>query len=357
MFVLPIYGKEIGADAVEIGLFFSAFSLMTVLMRPIIGAALDRCGRRRFFLTGLIGYAVTMFAFALSDQVWGVVVARTCQGIASAFMWLALSAIIADVAGADQRGHSFGSVTQAGTQGEILGVFVGLGVLIPLGIVTGWTFLFAGYGVMGLIAAFLTWRRLPETNPAIENKVPRPLVWSRALVLLLLVTAVTGAAWAMVSPILMIFLQDKLTANVEELAWAFFPSGLVWALMPARLGKLADHFGRKPLMVLGTAAAAITSFLIPSLTSLGGLAVLWAFQALCYAAGDPAEQALIADLTGGDQRGRAYGLYAMVAGLGATIGPLVGGWLYENVGPQAPFFANGIVLAVCTIIMLGGLNI
>jgi MFS family permease len=102
-------------------------------------------------------------------------------------------------------------------------------------------------------------------------------------------------------------------------------------------------------MALGTAAAAVTSFLIPGLTSLWALAALWAFQALCYAAGDPAEQALIADLTGGDQRGRAYGLYAMAAGLGATFGPLVGGWLYETVGPQAPFFANGIVLAVCTL--------
>jgi MFS family permease len=104
-------------------------------------------------------------------------------------------------------------------------------------------------------------------------------------------------------------------------------------------------------MVLGTAAAAITSFLIPGLTSLWGLAVLWAFQALCYAAGDPAEQALIADLTGGDQRGRAYGLYAMAAGLGATIGPLVGGWLYETTGPQAPFIANGVVLAGCTLVL------
>jgi MFS family permease len=104
-------------------------------------------------------------------------------------------------------------------------------------------------------------------------------------------------------------------------------------------------------MVLGMAVAAGSSFLIPSLTSLTGLAVLWALQALCYAAGDPAEQALVADMTGGDQRGRAYGLYALAGGLGATAGPLVGGWLYEAVGPQAPFFANGIVLALCTLVL------
>jgi MFS family permease len=61
---------------------------------------------------------------------------------------------------------------------------------------------------------------------------------------------------------------------------------------------------------------------IPVLSSLAAFAVLWALQALCYAAGEPAEQALVADLTGGDQRGRAYGFYAMTAGLDATIGPI-----------------------------------
>jgi MFS family permease len=110
-------------------------------------------------------------------------------------------------------------------------------------------------------------------------------------------------------------------------------------------------------MVLGLVAAASSSFYIPHIGSLLGLAAVWAFQALCYAAGDPAEEALVADLTGGDQRGRAYGMYTMAAGLGATLGPLVGGWLYEAIGSKAPFYANGIVLAICAIILAALLKI
>ena len=358
-FVLPIYGKEIGADAVQIGLFFSAFSLMTVLLRPIVGAGLDRYGRRPFFLVGLAGYGATMFAFAFSNQVLVILVARTFQGIASAFLWLAARAITADVAGADERGRAFGGVDQSSMQGALLGTFIGFSVLMPLGIGNGWRPLFIGYGVVSLIAALLAWRRLPETNPVIvqttrqtiRHTARRPIVWSRPWILLLLVTAITGASWAMVSPILMIFLQEKLAVGITDLATAYLPAALVWALLPTRLGKLADRFGRKPLMVVGMAVAAGSSFLIPGLASLTGLAALWALQALCYAAGDPAEQALVADLTGGDQRGRAYGLYTLAAGLGATVGPLVGGWLYEALGPQAPFYANGIILALCTLLL------
>jgi MFS family permease len=35
--------------------------------------------------------------------------------------------------------------------------------------------------------------------------------------------------------------------------------------------------------------------------------------------------------------------------LGAAAGPLVGGWLYDTIGVQAPFYANGIVLALSTL--------
>jgi MFS family permease len=73
---------------------------------------------------------------------------------------------------------------------------------------------------------------------------------------------------------------------------------------------------------------------------------------LCFAAGDPAEQALVADLTGGDQRGRAYGLYVMASDIGAALGPLGGGWLYDRIDPSAPFLATGVILAFCALLLL-----
>jgi MFS family permease len=38
-------------------------------------------------------------------------------------------------------------------------------------------------------------------------------------------------------------------------------------------------------------------------------------------------------------------------GLGATIGPIGGAWLYQAVGPKVPFFVNGIVLALCAMVL------
>ena len=65
-FLLPVYGKEIGANALEIGGFFSAYSLVPALIRPFLGRALDRWGRRPFLLIGLGGvsaFDVRFFTF------------------------------------------------------------------------------------------------------------------------------------------------------------------------------------------------------------------------------------------------------------------------------------------------------
>ena len=355
--LLPIYGKDMGANAVEIGLIFSAFSIMTIIMRPIVGWALDRFGRQPFFVAGMLAYALTMVAFAFSEQVWGMVAARFLQGAASACAMLSASAIIADVTNEGNRARAFGGLAQASSRGAIIGALIAFTLynMPPLVERVGETHIkkllflaFAGFSLVAFVNALL---RIPETKHHSPSTPRRPILWSRAWFLLLLVTLVTAAAWSMTSPILILFLQDKLHLGIDVIAWAFLPSGLIWATLPSRLGRLADRFGRKPLMILGLAVSALTMFILPSLTSILGLAVLWSVLALCFAAGDPAEQALVAELTGSDQHGQAYGFYVMASDIGAALGPLGGGWLYDNINSSAPFIANGAILAICGLIL------
>jgi DHA1 family multidrug resistance protein-like MFS transporter len=351
-FILPVYGREIGANAVQIGLFFSVFSLMMVLLRPLVGAGLDRYGRRPFVLVGLAGYAASMFTFALWGRVWGVVLARALQGVAAACLWIAVDAITSDVADAEKRGRSFGGMGQVSNQGSILGTVIGI-LILTSGLDVGdpWLVLFAGYGVAGLAALLVAWRGLPETYAATPRAERRHVTWSRPWLLLLLIAVVTSASGALVGPIVLFFLQDRLGATAAQVGYAYLPAALVGAFLSAPLGALADRFGRKPLMLLGMAVAAASSFVIPGLSTLVALAILQVIQAACGAASGPAHQALVADLTGGDQRGRAYGLYALAGGLGATIGPLAGGWLYERVSPAASFYANGAVLLLSALVL------
>ena len=58
----------------------------------------------------------------------------------------------------------------------------------------------------------------------------------------------------------------------------------------------------------------------------------------------PPQKALISYFTAHVKRGTWYGLYTFTASVGAAVGPLLGGWLYDAVGRAVPFYLTGIVL-------------
>jgi MFS family permease len=99
-------------------------------------------------------------------------------------------------------------------------------------------------------------------------------------------------------------------------------------------------------MIAGLLIGALASALIPHLRSLIFLAILWLVESLGYTASLPAERAFVADIAGENMRGTNYGLYTFAFFLGGTVGPLAGGWLYDNIQPSVPFYLNSAFLAL-----------
>ena len=128
-----------------------------------------------------------------------------------------------------------------------------------------------------------------------------------------------------------------------RLGWAYIPAALVYSFLPGRAGQLSDRFGRVPLMAAGMVGAGLVSLFVPSLPSLTLLTVLWVIEAVGFSMANPAEAALVADLTGEGARGTGFGMYTFAQGVGFILGPLLGGWLYDAAGHAIPFYLNGAV--------------
>jgi len=67
-------------------------------------------------------------------------------------------------------------------------------------------------------------------------------------------------------------------------------------------------------------------------------------------------RAFVADIAGEDTRGASYGIYTFAYFLGAAIGPLAGGWLYDNLGHAMPFYLNTAVLLAGAALVAGVLR-
>ena len=283
--------------------------------------------------------------------------ARFLQGIGSAFLWIATFTMIADLADKSGRGQNFGSIDEASYRGGIIGTTVGLTFVFAMQGATDWTFekiwfwLFIIYLIPTAIGMFYGLKGTKETLPVIENKIQESKPFSKQLLVLMGIVLLTGASQAMVWPLLMIFLQDHLGAEMTYLVLAYLPAALISSFLPSRMGKITDRWGRKGPMIIGLLVGAAASWAIPHLGSIIALTLLWSLETVGYTISIPAERAFVADIAGDDIRGTSYGLYTFSFFLGAAIGPLAGGWLYDNVGQAMPFYLNTIVLIIGAILV------
>jgi MFS family permease len=342
-FALPIVGREFGATALEVGGLFSVFTATTLLLRPLVGWALDRFGRRYFFTTALLLYTLSMATFAYADSLPGLYLARIFQGLGASFFWVTIYTIVADLSTIKDRGRSMGWVSEITSRGGIIGAFWGYAVLSALSGRNGWQIVFLGFAAFSALGTWLAWKNLPETKTeqiiaATRDSIPASL-WK-----LMVVAFATGIAQAMIAPIYIIFLQDRFTTEIFLIAMAALPSGLVSAFFAARLGGLSDRFSRAWLMAIGMVGSGLLIVVLPHLPSLLWLAVFYTLSGITWAISEPAEASLVSELTGGSRLGRGYGMYEMASQVGFTIGPLLGGFLYDIVARQTPFYINGAVL-------------
>ena len=349
-FILPIYSKELGASALEIGGLFSILTITTLIFRPVTGWALDRFGRKPFLVFGLLLLSCSRFIYVFADSISVLYLARFITGISTLFLSVSVLTIVSDLANPTERGKEMGKIGQVLARSSILGVFFGFSLFGFLQPTKAWQGAFLGYTAMALIAVWLAWHNVQETKPKIvEQKYQHQVksIISIPLLKLMFIVFVTGTSTSMLAPIYLIFLQDKFTTDVGLLALAFLPGGLVVAFFAARLGNLSDLYGRISLMVIGFISAGILSLLIPHIPSLIWLTVLFALSNVAGAMSSPAQSAMVADIAGDDRRGKSYGLHDFSMNLGITIGPLLGGWMYDTIGKSSPFYLNGVILLFC----------
>ena len=350
-FGLPIIGKVFGASALEVGGLFSVLTGTTLLLRPLVGWCLDRFNRKPFLIIAMVIYAISMLLFAFADSVTSLYVARLIQGVGSALLWTTANTIVADLTQSSERGKTLGRISEVTNQGGMVGIFLASALMIFLSEEWGWKLSFLLFSLFTFIAAWLVYRRVPSTRGVIREKTLK-IQLSPKLYFLFVVVFLTGVPEAMLSPIYLTYLQDKFTTSTWVLALAFFPAGLVTAFLSSWLGSLSDRFGRIPMIAIGLAGTGLISLALPYLPSILWLGILYTLNAVLWGVSEPAETALVAELTGSERLGMGYGLYDLVENLGFTVGPLAGGLLYDTLGREMPFLLNGLILLICSGLVL-----
>jgi EmrB/QacA subfamily drug resistance transporter len=141
-------------------------------------------------------------------------------------------------------------------------------------------------------------------------------------------------------------LQAKLHANAIDLQWVVEAYALFLAALLLVGGSLGDRFGRRRVYAIGVAAFALASAGCGLASGVSPLIVARAFQGVGAALLVPGSLAILSASFPPDERGRAIGTWSGFTSMTAALGPVLGGWLVDNVSWRAAFFINLPLAAV-----------
>ena len=177
----------------------------------------------------------------------------------------------------------------------------------------------------------------------------------RPLIIILAAVTLDAIGIGLIFPILPRLLED--VTHVSNIAPYV---GVMYALYAAMqfifspvLGVMSDRFGRRPVLLISLAGAAIDYLFMAFAPELWMLVVGRAIAGLT-SANMAIATAYITDITPEEKRAQRFGLFHAMFGIGFIIGPVLGG-LLGDIWIRAPFIAaavlNGLNFALALFVL------
>jgi EmrB/QacA subfamily drug resistance transporter len=141
-------------------------------------------------------------------------------------------------------------------------------------------------------------------------------------------------------------LVRDLDASNSQLQWMVDSYTLVFAGLLLTAGSLGDRFGRRGALQLGLTIFGVGSLASALVNTPNQLIVTRAFMGIGGAFIMPATLSIITNTFPPEERGRAIGLWAAIAGVATALGPISGGFLIEHFYWGSIFLVNLPIVVV-----------
>jgi multidrug resistance protein len=351
--ILPRYSEtHFGANEFQIGILIASFSFFQFLFSPVLGRISDRIGRKPVISFALIISSISYLIFAFAPNYWIALLSRSIAGIGGGSI-SAAQAYIADVTDKSERTKGMGIIGTAFGLGFVLGPFIG-------GILASYGYIVPNLSASGfsLLAFILTQFFLQESLKTKSTLTFESQDFTKSLRLsryshifsgnfvgkFSLIFFIITFSIANTYGVIPIFAYRYLHFTDREIGYVYAVIGIIGVIFQGYLiGKLTKIFGEKRLLLSGIILLASGLAFIP--LSISNVFLIWLFiilMSIGLAFINPTILSLISKLTSPEKQGEVLGVNQSMGSLGRVLGPVWGGFAFNVLGYQFPFWTASI---------------
>ena len=377
--LLPFFAQSLKAEAWQITLMFSAYSLGQFFAEPFWGRLSDRVGRKPVLLVTLVANALGYLMLAFVPNIWLAIAVRLFTGLGAGNI-STVQGYVADVTPPEQRAGRMGLIGAAFGLGFIVGPGLGglltqpqlgrLGYQLPIFLAAALAAL-AAIGVMVFLResrakadpaaarpAFLAGLKDARTNPVV----------SRVLV----VTLIYMAGFSAMESVFGLWSESRYAWGAREVGLSFMIVGVISVLNQGFLaGRLARRFGEARVLAAGMllfGSSLVLQVLAPvawfpaTRLELGGLSLpvvqgwviplVMAVGACGMSLAMPNISAMISRASPPERQGAMLGLNMASSSVARIFGPMVAGGLFSGLGHDWPFLIGALLTVPAAVMAL-----
>ena len=368
--LLPFFAQSLQAEAWQITLMFSAYSLGQFFAEPFWGRLSDRIGRKPVLLITLIANALGYLMLAFVPNIWLAIAVRLFTGLGAGNI-STVQGYVADVTPPEQRAGRMGLIGAAFGLGFIVGPGLGglltqpqlgrLGYQLPI-------FLAAALAAVAAVGVIVFLR---ESRAKADPAAPRPAflaglkdardndVVSRVLI----VTLIYMAGFSAMESVFGLWAESRYQWGAREVGLSFMIVGIVSTLNQGFFaGKLARRFGESRVLAVGMllfGSSLVLQVLAPvawfpaTRLELGALSIpivqgwvipmVMALGACGMSMAMPNISAMISRASPPDRQGAMLGLNMASSSVARIFGPMIAGALFSGLGHDWPFLVGALL--------------
>lgn len=347
---LPIitpYALGLGATHVLTGAIVAVYSLTNMLGNIVGGHWIDRFGRKRMLLLGLVSVAVILCFYPLAQTGTQLFIIRMLHGLAGGVLIPAAFAYIGDRTSKRTRGRAMAFTGASIGSAAILGPAFG-GIMASQSKIE---FVFLIVAGLFVISALLVSAYIPESfekgereKVAFADFLPllrNPGVIQASLAALALMISNGTVAFALPIQVEAAGLDVGKTGLLLS---TFGIMALVVFLSP--INRIFDRVRLVPLIVTGLVLIGFALFQLQYMNTLLDGLIAMIIYGTGFAFTFPSMNQLVTGASVKADRGKAYGIFYAFFSLGAVVGSAMSGAISET--GQTPFIASAICM------LLGG---